>query len=897
MAAPTRIPLSPTRGLIEGLRRHGDHPALVGVSVSGGALSYAGLADRVQDVADRLGSTRRLVLVEGAWDMGTLSTYLGALAGGHPVLLTGPERRDELAAHYDVDVVASGAGPTGETELTERRTGSAHDLHPDLALLLSTSGSTGSPKLVRLSARNLLANASAIVDYLGLRPDDLAATTLPMHYCYGLSVLHSHLLAGAGMLLTEHSVATPCFWEEFTAAGATSFAGVPHTFDLLDHSGFAEREAPTLRSVTQAGGRMAPDAVRRWADLGQRRGFDLYVMYGQTEATARMAYLPPDLVHEAPSSIGVAIPGGAFDLEPVPGTAEGVGELVYSGPNVMLGYAESPADLARGRSLDRLRTGDLARWRTDGLLEIVGRRSRVAKVFGLRLDLDLVERRLAARGIAVAAADGGDRLVLAVCAGARPVEPSEVLELVREEFALPAAGVAVEVVPELPRLASGKVDYAAMTGWGAEEPPEDRWLRRPATAVSKPPESISGTSADVADLYTRLLGRPATPEDSFVSLGGDSLSYVECSLWLEEMLGHLPPDWPTRTVRELVEPTASAPGRGTPVETNIVLRAFAIVSIVGTHANLLTMLGGAHLLLAIVGFNFGRFQVSGEPGRPRLTRMLRSVARIAVPSAAVIAVVSLFVDGLGWRQILLLNSLTTSTWAEPAWYYWFIEALVYTLVSVAALLAIPWVARLEARRPFGVPFALAVAGLLTRYGVVSLGGEDEIHRAHVIFWLFACGWAAAKAQRLVHRVLLSLLVAASVPGFFGGFERNAYVLVGVLLLVWVPWLRLPARLARLCGLLAGASLWIYLVHWQIYPWLEYRIPLLATLLSLVAGVVAWRAWAAATSRVGERLGSHRAVDGADRRLDEDRDARAGWATTRQKYPARAYSADASWVPD
>lgn len=813
VASSTEPYLSP--GVLELMARRGPALALVGESVPGGSWSYAHLAARAADVRDRLGTTRRLVLVEGATDAETIASYLGALAGGHPVVLAAPGRAGSISEHFDVDVIVAG------TQLTERRTGTAHDLHPDLSLLLSTSGTTGSAKLVRLSRQNLLSNARSIADYLALRPDDLAATTLPLHYCYGLSVLHSHLLVGAGLLLTEKSVAAPCFWDEFERAGATSLAGVPHTFDLMDRSGFADRDVPGLRYLTQAGGRMDPDAVRRWAGLGQRRGFDFFVMYGQTEATARMAYLPPHLAGDAPEVIGVPIPGGSFDIE------ESTGELVYSGPNVMLGYAWGPADLALGRTVEHLRTGDLARRRPDGLVEITGRLSRVAKVFGLRLDLEQIERTLAQRGIVVAAADGGDRLVVAAGSTGRAVDQTDLIRLINEEFGLPAAGVAVVVLPELPRLSSGKVDYAGIAALGHQAPPP-----------------VPGTSAEstLVGLYSRLLGRPATRDESFVSLGGDSLSYVECSLHLEHALGGLPADWSTRTIAELAgHPEGPVgPGRrfGVPIETSVLLRAFAIISIVGTHANLLTMLGGAHLLLGIVGFNFGRFQVTGDPGRPRLARMLRSVARIAVPSALVIGIVSLFTDGLGWRQILLLNSLTTSTWSEPGWYYWFIEALVYTLMVLALLMAIPWVARLEARHRFALPFGLALAGLFTRYGAVSVGGADEIHRAHVIFWLFALGWATAKADRLAHRMLLSALLVASVPGFFSGFERNAYVVVGMLLLVWVAQVRVPVVAGRMAGRLAGASLWIYLVHWQVYPWWEYRIPLVATLLSLAAGVLA-----------------------------------------------------------
>ena len=157
---------------------------------------------------------------------------------------------------------------------------------------------------------------------------------------------------------------------------------------MLDRVGFDTMDLPHLRYVTQAGGRMPPDRVRHYAELGRRRGFDLYVMYGQTEATARMAYLPPDQALSNPSAIGVPVAGGEFRLVPVDGTddPDAVGELVYSGPNVMLGYAGQPADLALGRTVHELFTGDLGR-RTDGLFEIVGRQRRH------RLQVDLARRQ------------------------------------------------------------------------------------------------------------------------------------------------------------------------------------------------------------------------------------------------------------------------------------------------------------------------------------------------------------------------------------------------------------------------------------------------------------------------------------------------------------------------
>jgi hypothetical protein len=282
---PTQTP-----SFVDGLADHGDAVAVVTAERT---LTYAELDEAVTSVAGALGAERRLVLVEAANTVGALVALLAALRGGHPTVLAAAGASvtgHPLTTAYDPDVVfRADAGWAPE----ERRAAAGAELHPDLALLLSTSGSTGSPKLVRLSRENLQANASAIVRSLGITASDRAVTTLPMQYCYGLSVVTSHLTAGAGLVLTDRSVVDERFWDLVRATGATTLAGVPHTFELLDRVGFPGMALPSLRTLTQAGGRLHPDTVRRYAALSAMRGWDLFVMYGQTEATARMAYLPP----------------------------------------------------------------------------------------------------------------------------------------------------------------------------------------------------------------------------------------------------------------------------------------------------------------------------------------------------------------------------------------------------------------------------------------------------------------------------------------------------------------------------------------------------------------------------------------------------------------------------
>jgi acyl-CoA synthetase (AMP-forming)/AMP-acid ligase II len=825
--APAPAPEAPTAGtgVVAALARHGGRPALLSTTAE---LSYGDLARRVAVAAARFGGGRRLVLLGVTSTVESLVAYLGALEGGHPVLVVRDDDAtvEAMVSAYDPDVVVR-AGRVVE----ERRSGTAHDLHPELALLLSTSGSTGSPKLVRLSLRNLHANARSIAEYLALRPGDRAVTTLPLQYCYGLSVVHSHLLTGASVVLTDLSVVDPCFWDLVRRHRVTSLAGVPHTFALLDRVGFADMDLPHLRYVTQAGGRMEPARVRRFAELGRRRGWDLFVMYGQTEATARMAYLPPDRALTSPQCIGVPVPGGELVLEPVEGADDGVGELVYSGPNVMLGYAEGPADLGLGRTVDRLRTGDLARRTGDGLLVVVGRRSRFAKVLGLRIDLDRVESALADAGWTSSCADvEGD--VAVVVEGVPDV--AAVRRAVSASCGVPSASVRVVGVPELPRLASGKPDLVAVREIAARP-------GRPGTAT--PAQDLPGLFAEVLDRDD------VTPDSTFVGLGGDSLSYVELSVRLEEQLGHLPAGWHVTPIGDLV-PRAPTDRRRRhrDVDTSVVLRALAILAIVSGHAGLLGLRGGAHVLIAVAGYNLARFTLTDAPVRRRTAAIGSTLGRIVAPSVAWIGGAALVTGVYGLENVLLVHAFLGPDQHGPTWAYWFVETLVWTVVAVTALLHLPGVDRARRTAPFAFASALVGIGLLFRYSVLEIDtGPDRIHTPHLVFWLFALGWAASVATRTWQRVAVCVVLLVAVPGYFVQDVRLYVLLAGLGLLVWCRTLPVPAALVRPTSTLAAASLFIYVSHFQVYPLLAS--PALGVVASLAVGLAYWRLWSATTDQL------------------------------------------------
>jgi acyl-CoA synthetase (AMP-forming)/AMP-acid ligase II len=334
--------------------------------------------------------------------------------------------------------------------------------HPDLAVLLSTSGTTGSPKLVRLSRLNVEANADSVCASLDLDPGERAMASLPMYYSYGLSVLNSHLRAGASAVLTEESVISPGFWKLLRNQGCTSMPGVPYTYDLLGRIGFENLEVPSLRSLTQAGGRLAPELVRRFHAEMTRRGGRFFVMYGQTEATARIACVPPGRLLDKLGAAGAAIPRGRLSVEAdacAGGRIEG--EIIYSGPNVMMGYAESRQDLARGDDLHGvLRTGDLGYLDEEGFLYLTGRSKRIGKVLGMRVNLDEVEARLRSQGPTAVVA-GGDGLDIYCEYGDASLFSELARRLARDMRADPGL-FRFHRLHGLPLNANGKIDYARL---------------------------------------------------------------------------------------------------------------------------------------------------------------------------------------------------------------------------------------------------------------------------------------------------------------------------------------------------------------------------------------------------------------------------------------------------
>lgn len=337
--------------------------------------------------------------------------------------------------------------------------------HDSLALLLATSGSTGSPKLVRLSYKNLLSNANSISKYLSIDENERPITALPIHYSFGMSIINSHFINGSTILLTDKSIFSAEFWKFLKLNKPSSISGVPFTFEMLKKLRFFSMNLPYIKTITQAGGKMDLTLNKEIAEYCEKNKKKLYVMYGQTEASPRISYLPPKKALKKIGSIGIPVPGGELSLidsdRNIIDDFEVEGELVYRGPNVCLGYASKISDLSKGdENGGVLFTGDIAIKDKENYFYITGRKKRFIKLFGNRINLDYVERLLNDE-ICENACVGNDKFLIVYLV--QPNKINEAKDFIIEKFKLNNKFIKVKLIDEIPKNSYGKTIYSELS--------------------------------------------------------------------------------------------------------------------------------------------------------------------------------------------------------------------------------------------------------------------------------------------------------------------------------------------------------------------------------------------------------------------------------------------------
>ncbi|WP_295448937.1 AMP-binding protein [uncultured Thiodictyon sp.] len=460
-----------------------DHEVLIEAS-SGNVVTVGAIRDRGEPIGEM---PRGLAFLLADGTMDAAFWFLALLEARFPVALIDagsewptvarlidryrPDMIIDPAGRHLGEHLASPLGPSGR--IIEQSVWLASEfgpeLHGDLAVLLTTSGSTGSPKFVRLSSANIRANAEQIVHSLGIIETDRAVTVLPLFYSFGMSVITSHALAGSSVLVTSSSVIEEAFWSSLHRHGVTFLPGVPTTYTMLKRLGFESRELPKLRALIQAGGRLAPTLIGFFHDVMARRGGQFIVMYGQTEASPRMSCMPSTNLPTKLGSVGLAMRGSEF-VVCSPGGEElatgQVGEVVYCGPNVMMGYAEGRDDLTLGATHGRvLVTGDLGYLDDEGFLYLTGRSKRICKLAGSRVSLDEIEQ--IAGGLSVVpreiiAVSCDDEKVVLFATGIDPAEASDLRKGLAAQLRVPPMLIEVRTIAAIPLLPSGKPDYTGL---------------------------------------------------------------------------------------------------------------------------------------------------------------------------------------------------------------------------------------------------------------------------------------------------------------------------------------------------------------------------------------------------------------------------------------------------
>lgn len=338
-------------------------------------------------------------------------------------------------------------------------------LHVDLSHLLPTSGSTGSPKLVRHKYENIEAAGLNISTFFELKQTDRPLMVLPLYYTMGLSIVFSHLRVGATVLITGLSMTDPNFWKFLKEQHATSFTGVPYSFQVLNLMRFFRMDLPDMELLTQGGGKMPTDLNRKFAQFCQDNGKRWIATYGQSECTARMAYLPAKWAVEKIGSIGIAVPNGELSLIDTEGnpitTPQTEGEMCYCGKNVTMGYARKLTDLTLGdENNGYIRTGDLAYFDEDGCYYIVGRMGRFLKLFGMRVGLDECEQIVQTECGIECACVGTDEKMLVYITNANL--QSQVKDILVQKTHIVATSFEIRIIASIPKNEAGKKLYSKL---------------------------------------------------------------------------------------------------------------------------------------------------------------------------------------------------------------------------------------------------------------------------------------------------------------------------------------------------------------------------------------------------------------------------------------------------
>ncbi|WP_421781036.1 AMP-binding protein [Kiloniella litopenaei] len=446
--------------LKDSFEKHQNSKAIVDPR-DGRSLSYGDIAVLQQELLGLFPTPKKnLVFFQPTNSILSAATILALLASENTLCLLNPELEGSSYKRYVEDFSPnlllqvndnSGSQPLSANSfrIIANEQGLAHKLPANLRLLLPTSGTTGSAKLVMLSDENLSTNSDSVIEAMNITTASIAYAHLPLFYSYGLSILLSHALAGAKSVVTSTTLMERNFWNNLREQNCTLFPGVPFHFEMLLKFGLARLKIPSVTSFSVAGGPLDTALQERFAkQLHSDHKF--YIMYGQTEASPRISTFDLMKYPEKIGSVGNSLSCNQLSID------KDTSEIIAEGTNVTMGYATDFKELAScSRATPPLRTGDIGYLDTDGFLYITGRMKRIAKRFGLRINLDDMERSLSRIG-KCAVIEIHDTIHIFFT---RPTLEADLLAHYDELYNIPGDRPLMHCVEALPRLASGKIDY------------------------------------------------------------------------------------------------------------------------------------------------------------------------------------------------------------------------------------------------------------------------------------------------------------------------------------------------------------------------------------------------------------------------------------------------------
>lgn len=774
----------------------------------------------------------------------------------------------------------------------------SHAVQPaDMAGILYTSGSTGNPKGVVFSHRNFVTGAQSVSTYLRYRPEERVINIPPYSFDFGLNQLFSSLCAGCTAVL-HNFLSVQELMRAIAAGKVTGVSGVPTVMIQLAAQSWPEELAAQVRYMSTTGGRMPEPSVHALRRSLPRT--DLYLMYGLTEAF-RATFLPPEEVDRRPNSIGKAIPGAEVLVVRPDGTIcdpDEPGELVQKGELVTLGYWNDPVRTAErfkpapGISGDdpnpelAVYSGDTVTRDAEGFIYYIGRQDEMIKTSGYRVSPTEIEAAVFATNlVSVAAAVGIEDdllgqtvIIFATPHPGQPLDAPAILEACRQS--LPAYMVPRQIIERdaMPLNPNGKVDRKRLASDYAEE-----GLATPEPVNRVEADETAGATSflgiwrqelsdllslrqrdfrTVLDLFRWAFpDRAVSADDSFLSLDGDSLSYVSISTGLDDILDAVPDDWAEQPITALEKLKRNSSTVVVPVRNEILLRVVGMFGVLLNHTGgiWLTLGGSAKLLMVISGLSFARFIWCDNPRRI-LTSTLRFAGNILVPTIVFLMIAFIVLGYIDWPVLLFYDNLVSPN--VPPWWVsaWYIQNLLQFMLFMVVLAFIPGFTRFSIRHKYIFAILLTIGGVAAHVGSrawVSPAGREFNVMPQDYFWLFAFGWLAAvsetKAQKMGAFAILALSVgtvlAANRVDLFPMYADafGYWLLIGVAILFSNWFLSVPRSVNHILVLLARSMLFVYLLHWPIsqaliYFWSLGDSPKITIGLGFLGALAIWIIW-------------------------------------------------------